>query len=256
MVTDAELLWIETEVLSTLDARNRVVGLWGFGLGVTRDDHIVVFGDETPDDLVAAITAAVEAAKRGADPSIEPSVIEPCRRILEEAGGAVELSGGPSYLIPPGTTFTSGARILRSDNDRTDDDHVGWLRDRNPGSWESGEWDELLDGVFGPWTVAVVGERVASICHTPRKLTDRGAECGIWTHPDFRRQGHAAAATAAWAEIVEPSGRHLFYSTSADNHSSQRVAARLGLRRVGWFWNLAKAVPGETFGLAHSNPVL
>jgi hypothetical protein len=34
-------------------------------------------------------------------------------------------------------------------------------------------------------------------------------------------------------------GRVLFYSTDAQNLSSQRVAARLGLRPIGWTWNLA-----------------
>ena len=46
--------------------------------------------------------------------------------------------------------------------------------------------------------------------------------------------------TAAWAALTRPSGRHLFYSTSGENVSSQRVAARLGLRPIGWLWQLAR----------------
>ena len=53
--------------------------------------------------------------------------------------------------------------------------------------------------------------------------------------------------TATWADIVRPSGRHLFYSTDAQNFSSQRVAERLQLRQIGWTWNLARATaePGD-----------
>ena len=88
--------------------------------------------------------------------------------------------------------------------------------------------------------MATVDGRAVSICHTPSHLTERGAECGVWTHPDFRGQRHAPAVTAAWASVLAPSGRYLFYSTEADNRSSQRVAARLGLRLIGWSWNLAR----------------
>jgi RimJ/RimL family protein N-acetyltransferase len=82
------------------------------------------------------------------------------------------------------------------------------------------------------------GDRVVSIGHTPRPLTPRSAECGVWTDPDFRGRGYAAATAAAWAALVRPTGRELFYSTDADNHSSRRVAERLRLRPIGWTWQL------------------
>ena len=70
-------------------------------------------------------------------------------------------------------------------------------------------------------------------------VVDRGAEAGTWTDPDFQRRGYAAAVTAAWASLFAPTGRQLFYSTSADNRSSQRVAERLGLHPIGWLWKIA-----------------
>lgn len=57
-------------------------------------------------------------------------------------------------------------------------------------------------------------------------------------HPEFRGKGHAAAVTAEWADLIRASARLLFYSTSGTNRSSQRVAARLGLRRIGYLWQL------------------
>jgi predicted GNAT family acetyltransferase len=85
------------------------------------------------------------------------------------------------------------------------------------------------------------GDQVVSICHTPRAMTTRAAECGVWTDPAWRGRGRAAAVTAAWADVLRPSGRRLFYSTDAGNLSSQRVAARLGLRLLGWLWRVAEA---------------
>jgi hypothetical protein len=39
---------------------------------------------------------------------------------------------------------------------------------------------------------------------------------------------------------MRPSGRYLFYSTDAENLSSQRVARRLNLRALGWMWRLGR----------------
>ncbi|MFF4779172.1 hypothetical protein ACFY05_40780 [Microtetraspora fusca] len=49
-----------------------------------------------------------------------------------------------------------------------------------------------------------------------------------------------AATTTAWAGLLSADCPHLFYSTSADNLSSQRVAGRLGLRAIGRLWKLTK----------------
>ncbi|TME31877.1 MAG: GNAT family N-acetyltransferase [Chloroflexi bacterium] len=88
--------------------------------------------------------------------------------------------------------------------------------------------------------MAIQRDMVVSICHTPA-VSERGAEAGVWTRPEFRGQGYAVAVTAAWATLARPSGRHLFYSTAGANVSSQRVAARLGLRPLGWLWQLTRA---------------
>ncbi len=93
--------------------------------------------------------------------------------------------------------------------------------------------------------MAIEGELVLSICHTPGPVTARGAECGVWTHPAFRGRGYAAAVASAWAAIMRSSGRYLFYSTDAENLSSQRVARRLSLRSLGWTWRLGLAPDQE-----------
>jgi RimJ/RimL family protein N-acetyltransferase len=159
-----------------------------------------------------------------------------CQHLLEQALGPLELvpGCGPSYLIPDTVAFPSDVPLVRSD-----DSHRSALRGANPGNWGSEEWEQLLDGSLGPWAMATQAGQVVSICHTPAS-GERGAEAGVWTRPGFRGRGYAAAVTAAWASLMRPSGRWLFYSTSRTNHSSQRVAARLALRPIGCLWQLAR----------------
>jgi RimJ/RimL family protein N-acetyltransferase len=83
-----------------------------------------------------------------------------------------------------------------------------------------------------PWCVALDGEEIASIAFAAR-LGPAAAETGVATVPALRGRGFAAAATAGWASHPALSGHTLFYSTSRENRSSQRVAERLGLRFLG-----------------------
>jgi hypothetical protein len=221
-----ELLAIQAE--GSLDGHGRIAGRYGLTIACTEDGHALWIGADVPDALAGELTAAFERAPRTARPDEPPPVLEHCAQIL----GPLERAAGPSYLIGPDTRSASAVHL---------EPDAGRLRDANPGNWHPVEWDELLDGRLGPWAIATEAGRVASICHTPIPTSPRGAECGVWTHPDFRGRGYAAATTAAWAGLVRPSGRYLFYSTDADNLSSQRVAQRLRLELLGWTWRLAPA---------------
>jgi RimJ/RimL family protein N-acetyltransferase len=131
------------------------------------------------------------------------------------------------YLVELPLAVRFSVPVLRSDRP-----FPPWLRDANPGNWHPIEWDELLDGQLGPWAMIVDDTRVVSLCHTPVVMTERSAECGTWTDPDYRGRGYAAATTAAWADVLQPSGRHLYYAHDVVNRSSQRVTQRLGLRLI------------------------
>lgn len=155
--------------------------------------------------------------------------------MLEASLGDVELASGPSYRVPPGLTFDAAATVWRSDG--ADANAIAGMRPGDSG-WTEDEWQALARGDLGPWAMAVEDRRVVSICHCSRLTTD-AAEAGTWTDPSYRGRGHAAATTAAWAALMAASGRHLFYSTSADNTSSQRVAERLALPLIGWTWKLS-----------------
>jgi RimJ/RimL family protein N-acetyltransferase len=204
-------------------------------IAVSTDGQVAAIGSEVPDDLTGELQAAIANGPAPADPATQPASIARCQELLQDSLGPVELSANPAYLIPAETVFKSTAEIVRSDRG---DAEV--LRSRAPerAGWSPDEWKGLLDGDFGPWAFALVEGKVVSICHSPA-VTDRGAEAGTWTDPDFRGRGYAAATTAAWASLFRNSHRFLFYSTSAGNLSSQRVAARLMLHPIGWRWQIS-----------------
>jgi len=229
--SDLELLGIQAA--GTFDHRGRIIDTYGIAIVCTAERHACWIGADVPDTQATELTAAVDAAPPSSTASEPPAVLERCRRILEAGGIALEQTGGPHFAIPDDAQFPSDARIERSDGPP-----CAALRTANPGNWHPVEWHELLDGRLGPWTMALDADRVVSICHTPGPITARGAECGVWTQPGFRGRGLAAAVTAAWAAMMRPSGRPLFYSTDAGNRSSQNVARRLRLRPLGWIWHL------------------
>jgi len=232
--TPLELLELAAEL--SMDDHRRLAGVCGVAIAVARDGIRLFMGSDVPEPLVPALHQAVHTAPRAPAPDREPPALAPCRAILAPVCAPLAVSASPYYQIEPPLQITAGVPIVRSDAAREVQ-----LRRLNPGNWEPDEWDDLLDGMLGPWAMAVVDGRVASICHTPVPMTARAAECGVWTHPEYRGRGYAGAVTAAWAAILHPSSRALFYSTDSENRASQRVAARLQLRPLGWFWRLTRA---------------
>ena len=231
---DLELLNIQAELF--VDDHGRIADVCGITIGNAPDGQALWIGADVPEVLASELTRIVESAQIATNPTEPPPALEHCERLLEATlGGRMARHAGPSYVFGTVKRFSSGAHIERSDASSGEG-----LHDANPGNWGSTEWEELLEGRLGPWAMAIAGGKVLSICHTPLPLIDRAAECGVWTHPDARGRGHAAAVTAEWARIVQPTRRHLFYSTDANNLSSQRVAQRLNLRPLGWTWRIAR----------------
>lgn len=233
-LTDLDLLTIEAGM--STDDGGRLPGNCGVQISVARDGQLLFIGSEVPDTLVPVLIDTFERSARTPAPDQEPPALAACRTILEPACSPLSLHVSVYYVIDSHVQAETLASIVRSDAAP-----IERLRRLNPGNWRPESWDQLLDGIPGPWAMALIDERVVSICHTPRPLTEQAAECGVWTHPDYRGRGYAAAVTATWASILRPSGRILFYSTDSENRSSQRVAARLGLRNIGWTWNLARS---------------
>lgn len=240
---DRALLAAEFDLLWERDARGRLRRSGGlqhrqapaFVLAVPADGGALLpaFGHEVPDALADELTALVAKGRVTATRGEPPRVLPACEALLRRLPGAVTTQNGPSYLVEPPLAFESAWDVRRSSDGTVDD-----LRDAAPegAGWLPGEWRDLLDGALGPWAMVLEGGRVASVCWSPR-LAPAGAEAGTWTAPSSRGRGYAAAATAAWANEFPP-GALLFYSTEGANRSSQGVAARLGLREIGWMWQL------------------
>lgn len=83
-----------------------------------------------------------------------------------------------------------------------------------------------------PWVVALPGGELAATAFAAR-IAEGSAEVGVYTFAGFRGRGFAAAVTAGWVAHPALAGRTLFYSALDTNVSSQRVAERLSLRRIG-----------------------
>lgn len=240
-VGDLELLRIETGVLWDRDNRGRIRGPVDLALGVAAEGIFAAVGQEVPDDVAIPVLVLAESGTPTPPSRAEPpAFIRACRDALTASlGGDLALSGGPSYYIEPPIRFATHAGVLRSDSPYADA-----VLNRRPEVWEPDEWADLVRGGAGAlWAMMLHEDRVVSICHTPGSRPGRtrpAAEAGTWTAPDFRGRGYAAATTAAWADLLSSHCPHLFYSTSAENHSSQRVAERLGLRPIGWTWKLTR----------------
>jgi hypothetical protein len=237
--SDLELLLIEVSVLWGLDARGRYEPPPRAAFAVSEDGLAVVPAPDVPAVLSDRLHAIVERSQGSGRPGERSPAVDLCRTVLESAYGPLGVASGPSYCVDPPLPFGTDLTVLVSPNPAD----VGRVSDARPPNWEPDEWRELVAGRLGPWAMLADNARVVSICHSPRESAI-GLEAGVWTEPDFRGQGHAAAATAAWANLMtDVRRRHLFYSTSQENRSSQRVAERLGLHELGWLWKL-RAVGG------------
>ncbi len=236
-IRDIELLALEIDTLWTRDGAARLVRERGLerreaplaAIAASPDGMtLVAAGAAAPDRLGAAIADWLRA---GASTSMADFFAER-RADIESLAGPVTISDGPSYAAES-LTPAGGAHVLGSFTP----ERLASLQPPERGNWTEEEWRLLCAGAIGPWAAAMANDAIVSICFCAR-LGERGAEAGVWTDPDHRRRGHAAAVTAAWAREVAAEGKVPFYSTSSANVASQRVARRLGLRAIGALWQI------------------
>lgn len=228
-----------------VDLLQREMGLlWGTDTGrgepsplvawaVATDGCAVRVSPRVPRALAVRLHAEGGSSTGRGDPSHRPPELDRWAAELVAPSGPATVRGGPSFLVRSTPVVDSPARVCTSAQPVP-----AVLSAARPWAWwEPQEWEDLLSGRLGPWAIAMDGARVVAVCHTSRD-GHGAAEAGVWTHPDARRRGHAAAVTAAWARVAAEGHDALFSSTSEHNSASRGVARRLGLRPVGWIWQL------------------
>ncbi len=184
------------------------------------------------DDRVAQSVLELAAkAPPWRDPDALPAGVDKIVELFSSAQPAETIVAHLIYKLPNGLRYEHPAQIVRGDSP---EGQAMWAR-----LAERGMPDYIVDAGFKdtrdfwePWCVALDGADIASIAFAAR-LGAIGAEVGVYTFPKYRGRGFAAAVTAGWASLESLNQRALFYSTAKSNQSSQRVAARLGLRRIG-----------------------
>lgn len=189
-------------------------------LGVTAGGIVRAYRPDVP----AALRVAVDALGQGQELLGHPreDLLAALRGVLAaqvQQGEAWEISSGPAFVFPDHTGQSAGVVAIEPAQADLLAAHfpftATWLRER---------W---------PCYAVIVDDQAVSICYSARR-TAHVAEAGVDTADAFRGRGYAALVTAAWAQAVRAAGITPVYSTSDDNHASQAVARKLGLREFGW----------------------
>jgi len=93
-------------------------------------------------------------------------------------------------------------------------------------------WDSL-DNLLSQGIIAcaiVSGQIVATALTAAR--SQRHADIGVYTHPDHRKRGYAAAAASIVAQQVQEAGQIPVWGAGEHNTPSLRLAAKLGFVEV------------------------
>ena len=243
---DGALLRIEMDTIWAHDARGRMTHVLGepsrpaplLAVGLADGAVLADARFDVDDALATEASALVRTIAPAREHRLRDDTIARLSALLEPAFGAIAFDGGIGYVLPDDVAYDSGAPLVTS---ASPEDARTRLVAPAEANWREDEWRALTTNRLGPWAMALDTDGgVISICHCAR-LTDIAAEAGVWTHPDHRGRRHAVAVTAAWATLLQPMIPHRFYSHATENAASQRVAERLGARRIGcvWRWDAA-----------------
>lgn len=186
---------------------------------------------DVPDALAARIEHLVgdepPLQRAGQAPLHERAYLE----ILGEAFSGVQARTGFDFELPHRLPVPAAVQLVRSGEPAGDAlrerfAHAGMPQDL----FALGFID--VHELWPPWCAVMMDGAIAALAFAAR-LGTHAAHVGLITVPAWRGRGLGAAATAAWSDHAELTGRQLFYGCSADNRSSQRVVERLGLRMIG-----------------------
>ena len=185
-----------------------------FFLGRTAEGNLWRFRH----DLRAEVVRELEAVCRLAETADSADGLPVFVEILARDAPIERVEAGPAYSFPEMLAAAPDAVLVTDRNAAILRPYMApWLGDV---------------GLCDPFMAILHEGHAVSVCGSVR-ISDRGYEAGVDTHPDFRGRGFAAHVVSAWAAAVRAIDRIPLYSTSWKNTASRAVAAKLGLVEFG-----------------------
>jgi hypothetical protein len=163
-------------------------------------------------------------------PAARPLRFREVIELLAEEQPIASIDASLIYVLPPQQPAETAVRFICSGSDEGDALLEHFAKSGLPQHLVDAGFARIRD-FWAPWCVALDADAIAAMAFAAR-LGERGAEAGVYTFRGWRSRGLAAAVTAKWSSHPELASRELFYSTTVANTSSQRVAARLGLKHL------------------------
>ena len=235
---DLRLLEVDIDTLFVISPSGRIVrqndpdrspGARVFFVGCPFGNFVRVRYDV--DDRIADKILEVAAKEPPwRDPDVTPRCTAQLVELLSDAPPSTPAQS-LIYRLPNDISYAHRATIVRGDSAEGRAILARLANRGMPGYMVAAGFKTIAD-FWEPWCVALDAGEIASMCFAAR-LGAKGAEAGVYTFPQYRSRGLAAAVTASWSSMPALNDRALFYSTASSNRSSQRVAARLGLPRIG-----------------------
>jgi hypothetical protein len=182
------------------------------------------------DDVTMRILKVAAEEPPWRDPDVIPACAEKIIALLSD-GQPADVSTALIYQLPNGLRYEHPGAIVRADSDEGRQ-MLARLADRGMPDYMQTAGFKGAGDFWEPWCVALDGNEIAAMAFAAR-LGVSGAELGVYTFPNYRGRGLAAAVTAAWSSMPALNQHALFYSTHTSNRSSRHVTARLGLRLIG-----------------------
>ena len=221
-----ELVHIRLESLYRCDPRGRLVSVNEWNGGAAPRFHLMRtargtfarYRADLPDSLVARLEQVRVQEQTDGPPGNLPANYSKYLELLSTHAPVVRVWAGPFFVFPDNMTTAEHTAPINGTNE-----HL--LR---------GGFDEWLPDIRHrqPFVAVIENNQAISICASVR-ISDAVHCAGVETLIEHRRRGHAANAAGGWALAVRALGAIPFYSTSWENTSSQRAAARLHLAKVG-----------------------
>jgi hypothetical protein len=238
-VDELALLAVDLDALFVMSASGRIVRVNSPDgesapravLAGCRSGNLVRLRHDVGEPTALDITALVRSEPPWSDPALPPGRLAALVSLLSRAAPVDRVTRGIIYILPRNIRYSAATRIVSGEDAEGRRLLERLAREGMPRLLHDAGF-KRVDDFWAPWCVALEGGEIAATAFAAR-LGTFGAEVGVYTFPGFRGRGLAAAVTAYWSSLAELADRRLFYSTQVTNRSSQRVAERLGLARLG-----------------------